>query len=200
MSRAPAESPPKEPDGRSLRSERSREAMVSALFELVGEGVLRPTAQQIAERAGVGIRSVFRHFEDMDTLLAEVDARLRHEAEPLIAMPPPAGNLEKRAHALVAHRAMLFKRIAPYKRSGNLQRPRSRFVQRTHQSMVNELRAGLRVWLPELADAPADLRDAIELLTSFEAWDRLRSEQRLGAEKARAAVERGVLALLRGLR
>jgi AcrR family transcriptional regulator len=200
MSRAPAQTSPKEPDGRSLRSERSRETMVNALFELVGEGVLRPTAQQVAERAGVGIRSVFRHFEDMDTLLAEVDARVRSEAAPLLAVAPPAGNLEKRARALVAHRAALFERIAPYKRSGNLQRPRSRFVQRMHQTLVNELRAGLRVWLPELSDAPADLRDALELLTSFEAWDRLRSEQRLGAEKARAAVERGVLALLRGLR
>ena len=200
MSRAPAQPPPKEPDGRSLRSERSREAMVSALFELVGEGVLRPTAQQVAERAGVGIRSVFRHFEDMDTLLAEVDARLRREAEPLIAMPPPAGNLEKRARALVAHRALIFERIAPYKRSGNLQRPRSRYLQRMHQNLVAELRAGLRSWLPELAEAPSDLRDALELLTSFEAWDRLRTEQRLGAERARASVERGVLALLRSLR
>ncbi len=200
MSRAPAQTTPKEADGRSLRSERSREAMVSALFELVGEGLLRPTAQQVAERAGVGIRSVFRHFEDMDTLLAEVDARLRSEAAPLLAAVPPAGNLEKRARALVAHRAVLFERIAPYKRAGNLRRPRSRYLQRMHQMLVNELRAGLRLWLPELADAPADLRDAVELLTSFEAWDRLRSEQRLGAERACATLERGVLALLRGLR
>ena len=46
-------------DGRLRRGERSREAIVAALFELVGEGVLQPTAQQVAERAGVGIRSVF---------------------------------------------------------------------------------------------------------------------------------------------
>ena len=56
-------------DGRALRSERSRRPIVEALFALVGEGVLQPTAQQVADRAGVGIRTVFRHFEDMDALL-----------------------------------------------------------------------------------------------------------------------------------
>ena len=52
-------------DGRRQRSARSRAAIIEASFELMQEGVLAPTAQQIAERAGVGIRSFFRHFEDM---------------------------------------------------------------------------------------------------------------------------------------
>ena len=57
-------------DGRVQRSQRSRQAMVQALFDLVGSGVLQPTAQQVARRAKVGIRTVFRHFSDMDSLLA----------------------------------------------------------------------------------------------------------------------------------
>jgi AcrR family transcriptional regulator len=201
MPRARARRSPETPvDGRTLRSERSREAMVQALFELVGEGVLRPTAQQVAERAGVGIRSVFRHFEDMDTLLAYVDARLRSEAEPLLRVAPPAGGVEKRARALIENRVALFERIAPYKRAGNLQRPRSRYLQGMHQTLVRELRAGLQRWIPELSGAPHDAVDALEQITSFEAWDRLRSEQRLGVERAQAAMERVVLLLVRALR
>jgi AcrR family transcriptional regulator len=190
----------REPDGRTLRSERSRESMVAALFELVGEGVLRPTAQQVALRAGVGIRSVFRHFEDMDTLYAEMDARLRSEAEPLLRVAPPAGSLPRRGRALAAQRAALFERIAPYKRAGNLARAGSRYLQATHQGLVRELRADLRRWLPELADASPEVSDALELVTSFEAWDRLRVEQRLSAARARTALEGSVLALLRDLR
>ena len=189
-----------EPDGRTLRSERSRESMVAALFELVGEGVLRPTAQQVAERAGVGIRSVFRHFEDMDTLYAEMDARLRSEAEPLLRAAPPDGSLERRGRALAAQRAALFERIAPYKRAGNLARASSRYLQATHRGLVRELRADLRRWLPEVAKAPQAIAEALELVTSFEAWDRLRVEQSLSESRARAALEDGVLALLRALR
>jgi len=187
------------PDGRALRSERSRRAIHEALFALVGEGVLQPTAQQVADRAGVGIRTVFRHFEDMDALFAEIDARVAAEVAPLVTAPVPAGSLEERARGLVARRAALFERIAPYKRSGDVQRWRSAFLRARHAAVVRELRAALLRWLPELEDAPADLVEALDLAVSFEAWDRLRSEQRLGPGRARAALERLVLTLVRAL-
>ena len=70
----------------------------------------------------------------------------------------------------------------------------------SHRGLVRELRSALPRWLPELERAPADLFEALDLATSFEAWDRLRSEQRLGPARARAVMERSVLALLRELR
>ena len=184
------------PDGRALRSERSRRAIHEALFALVGEGVLQPTAQQVADRAGVGIRTVFRHFEDMDALLAEIHARVAAEVSPLVTAPVPEGSLEERARGLVARRAALFERVAAYKRSGDVQRWRSPFLRARHAALVRELRAALLRWLPELEDAPADLVEALDLAVSFEAWDRLRSEQKLSRARAQAAVERAVLALL----
>jgi AcrR family transcriptional regulator len=182
-------------DGRLRRGERSREAIVAALFELVGEGVLQPTAQQVAERAGVGIRSVFRHFDDMDSLFATMDARLRADALPILR-EAPEGSLRERARALVQRRARLFERVAPYKRSANVQRWRSDFLRARHTHLVRELRADLLRSLPELAEGPAETLDAIDLITSFEAWDRLRADQRLSRERAEATLERALLALL----
>jgi AcrR family transcriptional regulator len=52
-------------DGRRVRSERSRKSIIDAMLQLVEEGILVPTAQQVSERAGVSLRSVFRHFSDM---------------------------------------------------------------------------------------------------------------------------------------
>jgi len=182
-------------DGRLRRGERSREAIVAALFELVGEGVLQPTAQQVAARAGVGIRSVFRHFDDMDSLFATMDARLRADALPILR-EAPAGSLRERARALVQRRARLFERVAPYKRSANVQRWRSDFLRSRHAHLVRELRADLLRSLPELSEAPAETVDSIDLITSFEAWDRLRADQRLSRERAEATLERALLALL----
>jgi hypothetical protein len=54
-------------------------------------------------------------------------------------------------------------------------------------------------WVPELRAAPSDLVEALDQATSFEAWDRLRSEQRLGRGRARAAMDRNVRALVREL-
>ena len=71
-------------DGRFRRGERSRQAIVAALVELVGRGILQPTAQQVADQAGVGIRSVFRHFSEMESLYAAMDARLEGDAVPIL--------------------------------------------------------------------------------------------------------------------
>jgi len=184
-------------DGRVERGERSRAAIVGAMFELVGSGVLEPTAEQVARRAGVGLRSVFRHFRDMESLYAEVDARVRQVALPIAAAGVPSGSMAERARAMVKRRARLFERIAPYKRSANLNRQRSPFLNATHQRLVVMLREHLLRWLPELARRPREELDALELATSFEAWDRLRSEQKLSALRAHAAVLACVLALLR---
>jgi len=186
-------------DGRVRRSEKSRAAIVDALFALVGAGVLQPTAQQVAERAGVGIRSVFRHFDDMEALYATMDAQLRAEALPLLRGTPAVGTLRERALALVERRARLFERIGPYKRSANLARWRSDFLRTQHAALVRELRADLLRALPELADAPAPLVDALDVVSCFESWDRLRTDQRLSRERAQAVLGHAVLALLEGL-
>jgi AcrR family transcriptional regulator len=187
-------------DGRLLRSQRSRELIADALYELVGEGHLEPTAQQTADRAGVGIRTVFRLFSDMESLYATMNARLLSEVRPMLREGPPEGaNLRERATALVADRAALFQRVAPYMRGTNLNRERSPFLTDQYRKIVRQLRERLLVWLPELRNAPQDLLEALDQATSFEAWDRLRNDQRLGLPRARAAMECAVQALVKEL-
>ncbi|HSQ01580.1 MAG TPA: hypothetical protein VL049_30520 [Candidatus Dormibacteraeota bacterium] len=135
----------------------------------------------------------------MESLFAEVDARLTADALPLLLGGRPAGTLRQRAAALVQRRVAFFERIAPYKRAGNAKRRRSPFLGERHAQLVRVLRAELGRWLPELRRAPTALADALELATSFEAWDRLRSEQKLGRARAEAAVAHTALALIRDL-
>lgn len=183
-------------DGRVQRGERSREAIVDALLELIGEGAVHPTVQQVAERAGVGLRSVFRHFSDSERLYVEMDARLSAEAIPLLLEDPPEGPLRRRATTLVERRAALFERIAPYKRAGMVQRSRSPFLHARHRTFVRALRKQLLRWLPELERAPREVVESIDLATAFEAWDRLRTDQRLSRDRAHAAMDCMVQALL----
>jgi AcrR family transcriptional regulator len=185
-------------DGRVRRSQRSGQAIVEALLALVGEGAVEPTAQQVAERAGVGLRTVFRRFSDMESLFAEMDARLQAEALPLLRGGRPSGTVAERARTLVRQRCAFFERIGPYKRSGNLKRPRSAFLGSRHAMLVRELRRDLLRWLPELKNKPAELVDALDLATSFEAWDRLRTEQRLSRPRVMATMQRIVAALVSG--
>lgn len=186
------------PDGRLLRSERSREAIVHATFDLVGQGLLRPTAEQVAEEAGVGIRTVFRHFSDMDSLFSEMNSRLRESAVPLLVAGDRTGSLEDRARGALERRAEMYEHIAPYRRSAGLSRWRSEYLQRNETTFVRELRKDLLSWLPELEKAP-DLLEAADAATSFETWDRLRCQQRLGQARARETMERLLVSVLANL-
>jgi len=184
-------------DGRVQRGERSRQRIVAALFDLVGAGVLQPTAQQVAARAGVGMRTVFRHFSEMETLYAAMNGRLDGEVRPALMAARRVGPLSERVAGLVRQRARLFERVAPYKRAANLQRWRSRYLESRHRVMQRDLRADLLTWLPELGDAPAAAVETVDLVTSFEAWERLRNDQGLGVKAAMAVVEQTVERSLR---
>ena len=61
-------------DGRVLRGAKTRTAIVEALFELFKQGIYAPTTKQIAEQAQTSVRSIFQHFEDMETLYADLVA------------------------------------------------------------------------------------------------------------------------------
>jgi AcrR family transcriptional regulator len=61
-------------DGRHLRSERTRLAIIEAYLELLRRNSVMPTAGQIAEQAGCSVRSIFERFSDLDALsLATAD-------------------------------------------------------------------------------------------------------------------------------
>ena len=180
--------PDPQTDGRFQRSERSREAIVRALDELIEARVFEPTAQQVAERADVGVRTVFRHFSDMDTLYTELNARLEERAEPHLVNAPQKGPFAERVAGLIEARAQLFGLIEPYRRATAIQRWRSEFLQKQHKHFVRILRADLNRRLPELSEADPDLAESLEVLTSFETWDRLREDQRLSPKRTQTVL------------
>lgn len=183
-------------DGRVRRGEANRERILQALYELVGEGTLRPTAEQVAQRAGVGERTVFRHFEDMETLFGELRERVEREVGPQISMEPATGDFEARLREFARGRARTFERIAPFKRSERIHRWSSPVMQDAHATMLRRLRKHLVASLPEVESVSPEVRQAIEALTGFEAWDQLRSDQGLGVARAEETVRETLRALL----
>jgi AcrR family transcriptional regulator len=184
-------------DGRVLRGERSRDAIIDALLELIQEEHPQPTAREVAERAGVQPRTVFRHFQDMAGLNAELSARLSAELKPILLGADYTGSLEQRVATVVRVRGEIFERLTPFLHVSRTHRLRFEFVRADHKAMVLELRQNLQSVFPELRGVVQPSSAMLELVFSFEAWDRLRSDQGLSAARARRAVEFAALALLR---
>jgi len=184
------------PDGRALRSERSREAIVEAILELVKEGDRQPTAERVAERACVGIRTVFRHFSDMESLYVAMHERLNERLGGFLVARPAVGDLKSRIDTFIEERTRLYERMLPYLRSSQTLRWRSNFLQAQYAQDNRGLRNQLIRFFPELKKAPADLLEAMDNATSLEAWDRLRDLQSLSRARAAAVQRRTVEALL----
>jgi AcrR family transcriptional regulator len=194
---AQADPPPApEPDGRRRRSQDSRARIVAAMLDLVQGGDPAPGAEQVAARAGVGLRSVFRHFKDMDSLYREMSVAIEAEVVGVIDRPLTAGEPMQRMIELVGRRAEVFETISAYKRAADLQRHRSAFLEAGHARLTQRAREALRRALPPLTAKDANLLESLDLLLSWEAWSRLRREQGLSPRQARTVLEDAVQRLI----
>jgi AcrR family transcriptional regulator len=176
-------------DGRVRRGERNRDAIVDALFRLLEAGRLQPSAREIAEQAGVGLRSVFQHFDDMENLYRACIARQQERVAPLITGIDSALPLAARVDALVAQRARLYEQIAPVRHAVALVAPSSPALQSELARVTATLRRQLeRAFAAELAGR--EHLAALEVVTSFAAWDHLRRAQGMSVAAAQRVVRR----------
>lgn len=188
-------------DGRTVRAERTRQALVDALLALLYEGQLQPTAERIAARAGVSERSLFQHFADREVLYEAV-ARQQYERiiptlEPIDASLP----LDERIGAFVEQRTRLLETITPVRRAALLLEPNSEVVsgwlESARKSKAVEVE---RVFGAELDRAAADERPvllaALVAASAWTTWEALRAHQKLGVGRSRAVVRAALAALL----
>jgi AcrR family transcriptional regulator len=202
---------PASADGRIARGERNRDALVEALVSLLEAGETKPTARRIASRAGLSLRTVFAHFDDVESLYAAIAERQRDRFRHLYAPIPADQPLEARIDALVARRAELFESIAPVRRASLHVSAGSPALARNLRQAAAALRRQVESsFAPELARAAAggpngpargrrtaarapagDAVTAVDVATGWETWDALRTTHGLSV-----AATRRVMALL----
>ena len=191
----------KQRDGRTVRAERTRQALVEALLALLNEGRLRPTAAEIAERAGVSERSVFQHFSDREALLEAVAREQYERVMPTIRPVDASLSLAKRIDEFVAQRATLYERASGVRRAALLMEPESDVgagwlttVRRAGAAEVE------RVFRREIEATPADerepLRAALVAACAWGTFEALRFHQGLSVSRTRGALRTMVARLL----
>jgi TetR/AcrR family transcriptional regulator, regulator of autoinduction and epiphytic fitness len=189
-------------DGRTARSERTRAAVADALLDLIDEGELQPPAQAVAERAGVSLRIVYHHFDDLTTLFAAAGARQSERVMALVKPISDEGSFPARLEAFVAQRARLYHRIFNARRAARLLEHASPVVADTLQLVRAYKRVEAeRVFARELAKFPPSRRrersDALGAVSSFNSWESLRTHQQLSVEDSRRVLSVLITAVLK---
>jgi TetR/AcrR family transcriptional regulator, regulator of autoinduction and epiphytic fitness len=196
------ETTPEQRDGRTVRAERTRQALVEALLGLLDEGEPKPTAAEIAARAGVSERSVFQHFPDREALLEAVAREQYKRVVPTLVPVDSSLPLRERIEQFCQQRARLYEQIGGVRRAGLLIEHESTSVAGWLRTARQQKAADAeRVFLRELDALPPDerepLRAALVMVSSWSAWDSWRTHQRLSVARSRAALEAALRALLR---
>ena len=190
-----------ETDGRHARRERNRLAVVDAMLALYATGNLEPSSDQIAQRAGLSPRSLFRYFDDLDDLVRVAVARHYERLLPLVDLDTTTAPLADRVARLVDQRLRLFEAIASV---GTVARLRAPF----QPLIAAELATARRYWREQIRKLfAAELRQlgnpvapqvvaSIDVLTSYEAVQLMRDDQQLSAPAIAAALVHSITALL----
>jgi AcrR family transcriptional regulator len=183
-------------DGRRLRSEVSRLRIVEAMIALVSEGLTMPPAEAVAARAGVGLRTVFRLFEDMDGLYRGMQAVMTERLGGLLEAPIVASDWREAINILIDRRAEAFEMILPLQIAADSARSRSAALRDGRLRLVKGQRDTLLAALPAAIQGDAELVQALDLALSFETWRRLRTDQGADVAQARAVMRRIASALV----
>lgn len=185
-----------EPDGRRRRSADSRRRIIQAMLELVRAGHVAPSAELVAERAGVGRRTVFRLFRDMEGIYRGMNAAMREQVAPVRAQPLVGDTLPALLHALTERRIRFFEEVMPVTVASAVHRHGSKVLQAEHAAWQAELRAILMAVIdgagPAGSRLDADTREGLDALLSIDFWRRLRLEQGLDRDRATALLQRMV--------
>jgi AcrR family transcriptional regulator len=177
-------------DGRLRRSERTRQALIEAYLDLLGEKQRPPTTPEIAKRAGCSTRSVFERFSDLLTLSLAAADHAFAQVSAQASVPNVDADLDTRLKSQVESRAAICERWLPLWRA--LLRYQSESeelairIKRTRAAMVARLEL---VYGPELSTLSEPERRqllvALDILTDFESWGSLREGHGLSIEAAR---------------
>lgn len=188
-------------DGRADRSARTHDKIIEALFSLIEEGNLSPRTDEIAERADVAVRTIFRHFEDVEGLYRAAE----QEIEKLLS-----DNSESEAEVVPASDQPLPERLKAYAQNqGNIYEWVRYYLyfylqrvgyagDKSEPDRLRTERARLRLWsaIPECAAASPATRAIVEMMFTFRCWEQLRYGQALSVDDAVAYIADATQSLL----
>jgi len=182
-------------DGRTRRRLRTYELAVDAVLDLIQEEHAPPTAQQVAERSGISIRTIFRLTEDIDSLRAAAIARQSARVRSLFVTLPHEGPLDSRIDALVANRSTIFEAVAPVRRIAESVATTSQLVAEQLADNRRLFRSQVRTCFgSELLAVSSQLRaemlEAADIAASWETWDQLRRVKGLSKPRSEQVVRR----------
>lgn len=166
-------------DGRRLRGERTRQAIIEAYLALLRRSPRMPTAAQIAAEAGCSARSIFERFADLNALILATADYAIAEAQAEAAARDIDADRQTRIRSHVTTRSMACERwISMWRILVATQHELAELRMRVTAARLGNIDRMKLMYRAELSTLAAPARDelliALATLVSFESWDQMR--------------------------
>jgi len=171
-------------DGRKLRSSNSRQKIVDALLHLVRSGVVDPSAEEVAKVANVGLRTVFRRFNEMELLHRELALEVEKTYIQEMSIPLKSALWKDQLNELLDRFSAQYEHLMPYRVAAIYYRHKSEFISEHLKKWDYVTAQLLKNTVPFSVKEDTALINALELTLSFNSWIHLRMDQKLTPEQA----------------
>jgi len=175
-------------DGRRQRSVNTQATIVDAMMILIKKGILEPTAQQVADEAGLGIRTVFRIVKDKETLFSRMDEKVR-ESNQMLYQASPSGSLKDRIEGLMQIESKGYEVNIEFIKATLANKWKYKTLEENYKKNQLLLKKLMFTWLPEISQLDSSLQEFLTAINSPNFWIELRENQTLSVEKAKKIKE-----------
>ena len=163
-------------DGRNLRSINSQKLIVDACIKLFKAGNLEPTAQQVADESGVGIRTVFRQFDEMENLYKAVDAVLSKDYDFEVKYDP-SSSFEARLQSIIDHMNVGYEKHKLIMFMTVSKMWKYEFLRKNYLMYQDLIKSKTEEVVPEVLNFDAESRHLFHASLSFAIWTRLQGQK-----------------------
>jgi AcrR family transcriptional regulator len=185
-------------DGRTTKGLRIRhqvhEQILSACIDLIRGGVPAPTAAEIAKRAHLSLRVIFKHFTDLRALRLAAFARVQVlSGESLAPEVPRSGSAAKRLEIFLDKQLSRLEYVTPFHLTAamveSIDHDVASAMRRARDLALHDLGEHLEPSLKALSSAEKhDLLMRLHVVCSWNSWNFLRTHYRLSPERACAVI------------
>ncbi len=174
----------KSDDGRMMRTKDSHNKIVSAFLSLLRQGNVNPSAEDVAKEAGVGLRTVFRRFKEMELLYREVATEVQNAFGPEASKPWASTIWQEQLGEMLTRKADIYERMMPYSIAAQYLRQNSTYLKEFNCRWLSIEHEIIMSILPFSPDDEPEIFNALEGTLSNDSWIQYRQDQQLSPEQS----------------
>ncbi len=186
-------------DGRKQRTNDTRQKIIKAMLQLILEGNITPNAEQVAAKAEVGLRTVFRRFNEMEILFRELAGEIHRTFMPEFSKPILGDTWQEKLFDVLERKMVIYDKVRPFRNAAYYHMQTSDYLRNDIKRWDKAEKTILEIVLPFQEKDNRVLFGALSVCSGYSSWHSLHVDHGLSKKQTLEAIKTMVMALIKDL-